>query len=88
MQVFDLATLWFILLGLLGGFTFIVVNSEKFEELIAFYAFKRYLIGAIVGFLYRILYSEHSFPNSIMCFVAGYMGTTFIQGLIDRFKRE
>ena len=82
-------TLWYVFLGFLGGFTYILVEkAEKVEDLIAFYAFKRYVLGGIVGFLYNIGHSEHGFPNSLMCFVSGYAGVTFIQSIINRFRRE
>lgn len=77
--------LWFIFLGLLGGITYVFINSDSVDDLKKFEAFKRYILGGIVGFLYFQLYSDYSFPNSIMCFVSGYMGTTFIEGLIDKF---
>lgn len=80
--------LWFVVLGLLGGVTYIIVNSEKWADLTTFAACKRYVIGGIVGFLYNILYSDYSFPNSIMCWVAGYMGVTFIEGLLSRFTKK
>ena len=81
--------LWFVLLGLLGGFTYILIEkAEKWEDLVKFYAFKRYILGGIVGLLYMIGHSEHSFPNSLMCFVSGYAGTTFIQGIIKRLSKD
>ena len=86
-----LSALWFVFLGLFGGFTFILIYSEKWEDLIKFSAFKRYMIGAVVGFLFNILHSEYSFPNSITCFVYGFSGTTLIEMLAlryERFRRE
>ena len=80
--------LWFVFLGLLGGLTYIVMESESWNDLITYNAFKRYLLGAIVGFLYNILHSEYSYPNSMMCFVSGYAGTTFIESLSQRYARS
>lgn len=82
------AIIWFIVLGVLGGVTYVIVNSEKWSDIGTFSAFKRYVIGGISGFLYSILYSDYSFPNSIMCFVSGYMGTTFIESLVKRFSKN
>lgn len=79
----------FIFLGILGGFTYILIEkAEKWEDLIEFYAFKRYILGGIVGLIYHIGYSESNFPNSIMCFVSGYAGVTFIQSIIKRFESK
>jgi hypothetical protein len=80
--------LWFIFLGLLGGITYAIINSKKWADLITFSSCKRYIIGVIIGFLYNILYSEYSFPNTIMCWVSGYMGVTFIEGLLNRFLKK
>jgi len=80
--------LWFIFLGLLGGVAYVLMEmAEKWEDLIAFPAFKRYTLGAITGLVYFIGYSERSFPNGIMCFVSGYAATAFIQSLVNRLSR-
>ena len=79
---------WFIFLGLLGGVAYVFINSDGWGDLSTFASYKRYIIGALSGFLYQILYSDYNFPNSIMCFVSGYMGTTYIEGLTKRFKKN
>ena len=80
--------LCFIFLGLLGGFAYVLTEvAEKWGDLIAFPAFKRYALGAIVGLVYFIGYSERSFPNGMMCFVSGYAATSFIQSLMNRLSR-
>ena len=80
--------LWFLFLGFLGGLAYVLMDvAEKWEDLIVFSSFKRYALGAIVGIIYNIGYSERSFPNGIMCFVSGYAATAFIQSLINRFSR-
>ena len=80
--------LWFMFLGLLGGVTYVVINSDGWNDMASFDSCKRYVIGLIVGLLYNHLYSDYSFPNSIMCWVAGYMGISFIEGLINRFTKK
>lgn len=80
--------LFFVVLGLLGGFTYIL--TEKFEnwgDLATPFAFKRYILGAIVGYLYSIGYSSWSLPDGLMSFVSGYAGTTFIQALLLRYEK-
>ena len=80
---------YFTLLGLLGGFTYILVEvAKKWSDLLKFDAFRRYIIGGITGYLYFIGYSSWDLPNSIMCWVAGYMGTHFIESLIRRMEPE
>ncbi len=77
----------FVLLGLLGGFTYILVEvAQKWDDLLIFSAFRRYAIGAIVGYLYHIAYSIWTVPNSIMCFVSGYSGVHFINALVRRYE--
>ena len=84
----DTHFLYFMFLGLLGGVTYVIVNSKSLADLTSFDSCKRYALGIIVGFLYDGLYSIYSFPNFIMCWVSGYMGITFIEGLIDRFTKK
>ena len=79
---------WFMFLGLLGGVTHAIINSKKWSDLTSFTSGKRYAIGVISGFIYNILYSDYSFPNSIMCWIAGYMGISFIEGVIERFAKK
>ena len=78
----------FMFLGLLGGVSYVIINSKGWSDLTTFSSCKRYALGLISGFIYDILYSEYSYPNFIMAFVSGYMGTSFIQGLADRFAEK
>ena len=80
---------YFTLLGLLGGFTYILAEVAKtWNDLVTFSAFRRYIIGAIVGYLYFMGYSAWDLPNSLMCVVAGYSGTHFIESLINKMEPE
>jgi len=80
--------LWFVFMGFLGGVTYVLMEvAKKWEDLITFSAFKRYALGAIIGFVYDIGYSTHNFPNGLMCFVSGYAGTTFIESLVNRLSK-
>jgi len=79
-----LRVLWFIILGFIGGFGSVLVNSDSWDDLRKYEAFRKYMIGAFVGFLYFYAYSDHNFPNALMCCLAGYSGTDFIQKLIER----
>ncbi len=76
--------IWFIFLGLVGGIAYVFMHSDDWEDLTRFGAFKRVVIGGIVGGVYFILYSEHDFPNTVMAFVSGYMGTDFIERLVKK----
>lgn len=79
--------LWFVFLGFLGGLAYVLMDvAEKWEDLIAFTAFKRYALGAIVGLIYFIGYSDRNFPNGVMCFISGYAATAFIQSLLNRLS--
>ena len=80
--------LWFIFLGLLGGIAYVLTEQAKnWNDLITFPAFKRYALGAIIGLVYFIGFSESNFPNGVMSFVSGYAGTSFIQSLVNRLSR-
>jgi len=76
----------FALLGLLGGLAHALMLAKKWEDLKKVTAFRRVVIGAIVGFLYYFIWSEWNFPNAVMAWVAGYWGTTFLEEFAERFK--
>lgn len=78
----------FLVLGLLGGIANVLLWAESWSDLKRYDAFRRVIIGGIVGILYFFLYSEYNFPNCIMSFVAGYCGTDFIQAVVSKFRRE
>lgn len=74
----------FSFMGLLGGITYILVWAKTWNDVKQFTSVKRMILGGIIGFVYFFLYSQRDFPNTIMSWVAGYMGTDFIEALIDR----
>jgi len=76
----------FTFMGLLGGVAYVLIHAKRWRDLTKFQAARRYLLGAITGFLYWNLHSTWNWPNIVMAFVTGYMGTTFIETLIERFK--
>lgn len=80
--------IYFVVLGLFGGFARVLIWSKSWEEVKQYSSVRHIILGGIIGFLYQFLYSEHAFPNFVMSFVAGYMGTDFIEGLIEKFKKK
>jgi len=78
----------FVVLGFLGGSAYVLLWSKGYEELKSYANFRHAVVGAITGYVYSILYSGYNFPNFIMAFIAGYMGTDFLQGILERFKKE
>jgi len=77
----------FVVLGLLGGTANVFLWAQGWQDLKAFKSARQIIIGAIVGYVYSFLHSDYGFPNYVMSFVAGYMGTDFLQGIIERFKK-
>jgi len=80
--------LYFTVMGLLGGVTYCLVWGESWEQIKTFKYSRRIFLGAIIGFLYNFLHSEYSFPNFVMSFVAGYMGTDFVIALIEKLRKK
>ena len=88
-MVFNIEQLaYFVILGVFGAIAFVLVNSESYTDFFVFDSVRRYLIGAVVGGIYDLLYSDYSFPNGVMCIVAGYTGTHFLEGLIEKFSNN
>jgi len=77
----------FVVLGFLGGCANVLLWAQSYADLKAFKSARQIAIGAIVGFVYSFLHTNYGFPDFVMSFVAGYMGTDFLQGLIERFKK-
>ena len=84
----DYTILYFIILGVVGGATHVIVKAEKWTDLQKFGSFKRTILGAIIGGIYYLLYSDYNFPNMVMAWVTGYMGTDFIQTIITRLSKK
>jgi len=75
-------------LGTAGGIAHVFIDAKKWEDVKAFGSVRQIVIGAIVGGLYTFLHSDYGFPNFVMTFVTGYMGTDFLQGLIDKLRKK
>lgn len=83
----EITLICFTIMGFLGGVTYSLLSAKSWEELKTFHYSRRMILGAIIGFLYNFLYSDYSFPNFIMSFVSGYMGTDFIAALIEKLRK-
>jgi len=81
-----IATLHFILMGFLGAVAYILIWAKAWKDVKAFESVRHLIIGAIIGYVYYVAYSEYDFPNLLMCFIAGYMGPDAIAGLIEKLK--
>ncbi len=79
--------LFFVFLSLLGGIAYVLIDADKWDDLKSFNTVRHILISLIVGVIYYNLYSEWDFPNLVMSFVSGYMGPTFIQGLLKKLGK-
>ena len=76
----------FVFSGFLGALLYILCWTKTAKELGDYNNVKRLIVGAIVGYVYFFLHSDYDFPNGVMAFVAGYMGTDFIEALIEKFS--
>ena len=88
MQNVALEVAYFAVMGMLGGTTWALIKARKWSDLKKFKYLKRILLGVIIGFLYWHLYSEMNFPNSVMAFVSGYMGTDFVTALVEKLTSK
>jgi uncharacterized membrane protein YeaQ/YmgE (transglycosylase-associated protein family) len=80
--------LHFIGMGAIGAFLAILVWAKEAKELYSFDALKSLCIGAIVGYLYSLLYENYSFPDLIMACVAGYFGKDFVEAFFEKLKQK
>jgi len=79
--------LLFILVGALGGLTYVFMIAVSWKDFMEFNSHKRIILGAIIGFIYFYLHSDWGYPNAVMTWVSGYMGPTFVDQLIEKRKK-
>jgi len=79
--------LYFIGMAVAGGFCYVLIASNNWDNLYTFTSIRHVIISLIVGVIYYILYSDYSYPNMVMSFVSGYMGPSFIQQLSERLRQ-
>ena len=79
--------LFFILLGTLGGLTYVFMASDSWDDFKEFNSQKRIILGGIIGIIYFYLHSDWGYPNAVMTWVSGYMGPTFVDQLVEKRKK-
>jgi hypothetical protein len=75
-------------MSLLGAVLYVLVWAKSWQDLKTFESIRHLIISIPIGYIYSILVSNYSFPDLIMCMIAGYTGVDFIQALIERFKQK
>jgi ABC-type uncharacterized transport system permease subunit len=80
--------LHFIGMGAIGAFLAVLVWAKEAKELYSFDVLKSLCIGAVVGYLYSLLYENYSFPDLIMACVAGYFGKDFVEAFFEKLKQK
>jgi len=79
--------LYFVIMGAFGATLYVLVHAESWDDFKKFESLKHVLLGLFIGFFYNILHSEYSFPNTVMCIVAGYSGSGFIIWVMELLKK-
>ncbi|MEM2352454.1 MAG: hypothetical protein QXT26_08620 [Thermoproteota archaeon] len=73
-------------LGLVGALLYVLIWSRKWEDLRTYEVFRHLAVGVVSGYIYSILHTEYSFPNSVMAVVVGYFGPDLMQALLERLR--
>lgn len=76
--------LFFIVSGTLGGLANALLWSRRWLDLAGFTFWRSIALGAIAGYLYYLMYTEWSLPDSVVAFVFGYAFKDAIEGLVAR----
>lgn len=79
-------TLLFVLHGLLGGFTAVLLKAYSWRYLRTWSAIRGYVLGAIAGYVYWWMHSEYNLPNAVVTFIVGYFAKDFIESLTEKVK--
>jgi len=64
-----------------------VIQSKGWDDFLKFESWKRYILGPFSGLFYSLLYSEYSFPNSVMAAVFGYFSIDLIPWVMEILKK-
>lgn len=86
MSLVPLQVLHFVFQGVIGAFLAVLFWSKSWRDLTTFESLRHLIVGAILGYIYSILYSEYNWPNLIMATVFGWMGKDAIEAVVERFK--
>ncbi len=73
-------------MGLLGGFTYVMFAAEKRQDLYAFDACRRYILGTIMGAVYHFMHSDWNYPNAVSSFVYGLAATFIIENILIKVR--
>ena len=76
----------YVLQGFLGALVNVLMSSRSWADLTRFRSVKALIIGAIIGYIYYILVTDHGYPDKLMAFIAGYAGFDFIEELVPKIR--
>jgi hypothetical protein len=74
----------FVISGLLGGVASALLWAKSWGDLRRYETFRSIVLGAIGGFLYYLMHTEWSLPNSVVAFAFGYAFQDIVEGLIQK----
>lgn len=77
----------FVLYSVMGALAYRLAWSKSWDELVSYDTTRHLVIGAIIGVVYHTLYLDKGFPDSVMSFVAGWMGVDFLEAIVERLGR-
>lgn len=79
-----LTCLFFVGSALIGGAGYVFFYSVTEKKV----ALRHLVLSGIAGYIYFMLYSQHSFPNTIMAIVVGWFAPDFIEGIMKKYKEK
>lgn len=79
---------YFTALGFIGGLLYVLIWAKSWSDLKTFESIRHLIVGAIAGYIYCLLHSKYSFPDTIMAIVSGYFGVDFLSALFEKFKQK
>ena len=82
-MLYVLEVLHFIVLGMLGAFTNILLHSTSLDELKKYKNTSTVLLGAIAGYVYYLMIQNYNFPDHVVTFIVGYFARDFFTSLAN-----
>jgi hypothetical protein len=77
----------FIISGLLGGVASALLWAKGWQDLKKYDVFRAVVLGAIGGYLYYLMHSQWSAPDTVVAFFIGYSFKDIAEALAEKIKQ-
>lgn len=74
--------------GAIGAILSVLIWSKSWSDVRSFDSVRHIIVGALSGYVYSLLHTQHNFPDGLMAVVVGYFGSDLIEAIFSRLKER